>query len=307
GAVALSAVVALDLALAALPQLRWVPARSLEEAVLPIARGQPGRPPPRVYRDVARTDWSAISYEGRAIVGARTMVANLGALFRVASVPGYESAHDAEYHRVWDLLASQGGATLRVFSVGHAILAAGVADPALAEIGVAPPLTVYAVRDPLPRAYLVGRAIHAARPDAAQLLAPDVAFGHAAIVADAAAALDAPAGRAGPCRFVSWAPARGERRGDAARAALQVLVDAHSRGWRVEVDGHAAAAVRVNGLVRGVRVPPGPHRIVWTYRPPAVAVGIAGSVAGVLCAVVLAWRRKARPVGRAEAASPLLS
>ncbi|MEK6608621.1 MAG: hypothetical protein AABZ30_13255, partial [Myxococcota bacterium] len=40
GAVALSAVVALDLALAALPQLRWVPARSLEEAVLPIARGQ---------------------------------------------------------------------------------------------------------------------------------------------------------------------------------------------------------------------------------------------------------------------------
>ena len=62
---------------------------------------------------------------------------------------------------------------------------------------------------------------------------------------------------------------------DAAGEGLVVLRQQAARGWSVTVDGKGAEPLVVNGLFRAVRVPPGPHEIVWTYRPRSLPAGAA--------------------------------
>ncbi len=61
-----------------------------------------------------------------------------------------------------------------------------------------------------------------------------------------------------------------------------VLTDAWYPGWQVKVDGEPAAICRADLLFRAVPLGPGPHRIVFAFRPRSQAAG------GVLSAVGLA-------------------
>ena len=45
-----------------------------------------------------------------------------------------------------------------------------------------------------------------------------------------------------------------------------VLTDQYFPGWKASIDGTVTKIYKVNGLVRGVIVPQGKHRIVFTYR-----------------------------------------
>jgi hypothetical protein len=58
-----------------------------------------------------------------------------------------------------------------------------------------------------------------------------------------------------------------ELRVAAASERLLVVNDAAYPGWEATIDAEPTAIVRTNGLVRGVRIPPGEHRVAFRFRP----------------------------------------
>jgi Bacterial membrane protein YfhO len=81
------------------------------------------------------------------------------------------------------------------------------------------------------------------------------------------------------------------------RRGLVVLNDSFSDGWTVRVDGHAAPALHVNDVMRGVAVGPGRHTIAWSYAVPGLRAGVAVSALALAAllggAIALALRRRA--------------
>jgi hypothetical protein len=67
--------------------------------------------------------------------------------------------------------------------------------------------------------------------------------------------------------------------------ALLVRRETDLRGWRADIDGHAARLKRIDGLFQGVKVPAGTHRITFDYSPPYIGWGFAALAAG--CAWLL--------------------
>jgi hypothetical protein len=81
----------------------------------------------------------------------------------------------------------------------------------------------------------------------------------------------------------------------APRGGMLVVSDAWDPGWKATVDGHDAKVERVDYVMRGVRLGPGRHHVVFSYRPWSWRVGwIVSLVAliGLAAAVVVAWRRR---------------
>lgn len=65
-------------------------------------------------------------------------------------------------------------------------------------------------------------------------------------------------------------------------AGLLVVADSYDRGWKALLDGKSAPVYQVNGLFRGVFVPPGEHRVVFAYAPVSVTIGLLITGVGVL-------------------------
>jgi hypothetical protein len=74
--------------------------------------------------------------------------------------------------------------------------------------------------------------------------------------------------------------------------SLLVLGDPWYPQWKVEVDGRPAELLRVDHAFRGVRVPAGSHRVVFTYQDRALQAGLAVSGATALALVGLWWWRR---------------
>jgi uncharacterized membrane protein YfhO len=91
-------------------------------------------------------------------------------------------------------------------------------------------------------------------------------------------------------------------RGDA--GGLLVLGDPWYPQWRVEVDGRPAELLRVDHAFRGVRVPAGEHRVVFTYQDRALRAGLVVSALAVLGLAGLWDRRRRARLRAAEAAGP---
>jgi uncharacterized membrane protein YfhO len=76
---------------------------------------------------------------------------------------------------------------------------------------------------------------------------------------------------------------------------MVVLSDTFYPGWRARVDHRPVSIFEVDGAMRGVVVPRGPHAITMRYRPASAIAGAALSICGVLCAGLLAaFSRRAR-------------
>jgi uncharacterized membrane protein YfhO len=74
-----------------------------------------------------------------------------------------------------------------------------------------------------------------------------------------------------------------------------VLADPWYPQWQVTVDGRPAELLRVDHALRGVRVPAGSHRVVFTYEDRALQVGLvisAVSVLGLAGLWLWLWRRR---------------
>jgi Bacterial membrane protein YfhO len=80
-----------------------------------------------------------------------------------------------------------------------------------------------------------------------------------------------------------------QRAGD----GLLVLADPWYPQWKVTVDGRPAELLRVDHAFRGVRVPAGTHRVVFSYQDRALWVGLVVSAVSVLgLAGLWLWRRR---------------
>ncbi len=178
-------------------------------------------------------------------------------------------------------------------------------DGAADGVGGAPvagsELRRYAYEPRLPDAFLVGRA--EMRPGSAVL---DALWGRSPFDPGALALVEEPCpscptpGTAGPAGTVT-----GARFGAGAvhldviadREAMVVASQAWLPGWQARVDGRDTPVLRVDGLVIGVPVPSGSHRVSMRYETPGARAGFALSVGtlAVLLAGAAVERRRREP------------
>jgi len=88
-----------------------------------------------------------------------------------------------------------------------------------------------------------------------------------------------------PARVVRYENNRIEVEADAVSDGILLLNDKYDSDWRVRVDGKPADLLPCNFLMRGVEIPQGRHRVVFTYRPYLVPFLISMAA----CAVLVVW------------------
>lgn len=77
---------------------------------------------------------------------------------------------------------------------------------------------------------------------------------------------------------------------------LLILTDVDYPGWQVTVDGHSRRMVKANGILRGVVLPAGRSRVIFSYTPLSFTCGYFISIAalGCTCLGVVACARRNR-------------
>ncbi len=70
------------------------------------------------------------------------------------------------------------------------------------------------------------------------------------------------------------------------QAGFLVLSEVYYRGWEARVDGTPVPVERINYTLRGVEVPPGKHRIEFTFRSPSFRSGAMISVFGAALLII---------------------
>lgn len=72
---------------------------------------------------------------------------------------------------------------------------------------------------------------------------------------------------------------------------LLVLADTYAEGWSAHLNGGPLPITRVDGLWRGVLVPPGEQTVEFRYRTPGLRAGTVVSLAALVAGLaLLAWR-----------------
>ncbi len=94
---------------------------------------------------------------------------------------------------------------------------------------------------------------------------PDVDFRSTVLIEGAPAG--APARRPGTATLATYANTRIEIDAESPDGGYVVLNDVWHRWWTAEIDGRRVPIVRANVLFRAVALPPGRHRITFTFRP----------------------------------------
>jgi hypothetical protein len=96
-----------------------------------------------------------------------------------------------------------------------------------------------------------------------------------------------------PAVIRSLEPERVEIDATPSADGLLVLSDTFYPGWRATVDGSEVEIFRANGLFRAVRIPAGPHRVVFEYAPRSLRRGawLSGLSLLALATVPLLARR----------------
>jgi hypothetical protein len=152
----------------------------------------------------------------------------------------------------------------------------------------------------LPEAFLVGRAEVRPRPAVLDALHGVERFDPASVALLERLCRRCPtggaAGPAGEVRRRSWGAGSATFEVSATRPAVLVVSQTWLPGWTATVAGLRVPTVRVDGLVQGVPVPAGRHRVALRYDPPGAWAGLAVSlltVAGLL--VWLAVSRRPTP------------
>jgi hypothetical protein len=256
---------------------------------------------------------------------------NLAMDFGLYDARGYDYPTEQRYSRLWkravypeegfvisQIQAPVNERSLRAFSLLSVadILASRDAErlraPGLRLAYDGPDARVYANERALPRTFLVSGGRVAYGEDAAldSVLDADFDGRRFAVLEKPIGGLGRGGGpgAAGRARIVEYGRERVVIEATAARRALLVLTDVHYPGWKATVNGHEVPIQRVNYLMRGIPLYPGPARVEFTYEPASWRIGWILSLAGLLLlvavlAVSTASRlRRGRARGRPDAA-----
>jgi hypothetical protein len=155
------------------------------------------------------------------------------------------------------------------------------------------PVHVARVPDPLPRAYLVDRAVVAKGDDFWRALAaPDFDPARTVLLDEDPGAGTAGEGFRGVARILEARPDHWRVETEATAVAYLVVTDANAPGWRAEIDGRPTHVYTANRLFRAVQVPAGKHTVDMRYRPSAVAWGLAASACSLVAMGVIFVRTR---------------
>jgi hypothetical protein len=69
---------------------------------------------------------------------------------------------------------------------------------------------------------------------------------------------------------------------------LLVCADHYYPGWKAVVDNNTVPIFRINGILRGIFVPAGMHKVVFNYEPQSLLLGLCLAIAGVLIWIITA-------------------
>jgi hypothetical protein len=97
-----------------------------------------------------------------------------------------------------------------------------------------------------------------------------------------------------PCTIEGYRPERIALSCTSAAGGHAVLVEENAPGWTATVDGLAAPVLTADVLLRAVRLGPGRHDVVFSYRTPLLLEGVAVSIVAWLAWLALALRRHRR-------------
>jgi hypothetical protein len=148
------------------------------------------------------------------------------------------------------------------------------------------PIRVYDVPRPLPRAYVVGRAVCAdGREALARVVSPEFDPRQEVVVSGPAPRMETRGGAFSRAHIVDLKPDRVVVAAELSAPGYLVLLDAYAPGWRVSVDGNPAPLLQANIAFRAVQLGEGFHDVEFTYRPAAVYAGLVISSAAIVMAL----------------------
>lgn len=279
---------------------------AVHERAFMLARGWSDLAPYRAARELIQPNanlyWSLAMPDGYAGLLTRHMEISWGPM---------ASTHDGiargGYRVQRDRLVPHGAFVryLAMNHVTHVLAPVPVQSQRLEPMASGSWVRLYRVRNPMPLAYFVGRAVSAASDRAAATWVLSEAFSpRREVILHGPAGASAPTVPApGPATLVAARVTRrynGEITAavDAPSAGWLVLAESWYPGWTATVDGRDAPIARANINQKAVAVPAGAHRVVFTFRPRSLARGAVVSGLALAClvasALALAWRR--RPV-----------
>jgi Bacterial membrane protein YfhO len=154
----------------------------------------------------------------------------------------------------------------------------------------AEPILVFAVPEPLPRAYAVGGArVREGMHGLMALVDPSFDPRREVVLPEGKDTAPSPT-FTGSARIVDERADRVRIEADLNGDGWVVLVDGHDPGWRASVDGHGVPLLRANFAFRAVAVPAGRHVVEMAYRPWTALVGLALSALTLVTALTfLGW------------------
>jgi hypothetical protein len=195
--------------------------------------------------------------------------------------------------------------------VRYLVISREVQDPHFREAYRGQTAIVYENPAARGRAFLVGQVI-LAKPEQslAALKSPAWDPARNAVVESAQRLALAGPGLKGTATVTRYAPEHVEVATEASGPALLVLADNYYPGWQAYVDGARTEVFRTNHTFRGVVVPAGKHRVVFSFDPAGVKEGFwiyllsLALLAGYGAWELLAWRRGRAVPGAAPGPAP---
>jgi hypothetical protein len=161
------------------------------------------------------------------------------------------------------------------------------------------PARLYRNATALPRAFAASSVVQATERNAEDKVFSPAFDPHQAVVLEEAPPQGLPgAAPVRPVAIVSYTPDRVELAPELSSPAVVVLADSYDPDWRVTIDGQPARLLRANARFRGVVVPAGAHRVVFSYQPPLVAYSALISVATLVGCMVWALVKRGSKRGR---------
>ena len=268
-----------------------------------LAHGWRDLAPYRVARELIQPNanlfWSLAAPDGYAGLVTRPMEISWGPMS-----PAHDGLARGSYHAEQDQIVPVGGfVRYRAMNhVTHVLAPTTVQSQRLEPMASGSWARLYRVRDPLPLAYFVGRAVAVPSDQAAARWMFSEAFSpRREVLLHSPAAGTLPTAPAPgpstlvPARIVRPANTRLTATVDAPTAGWLVLAESWYPGWTATVDGHDAPIVRANINQKAVAVPAGTHRVTFVFWPRSLARGALVSALALACLLAAALALAPRP------------